>query len=758
MMRKSRKVISLLLSLIMVMTTFVVALPYISFEAKAATIADTGITQEHVVDNYQTYYDSYELAYLNGYGEATNLVIPGLSDANDYVVQGMAYYEEKGWAMITAYHGNKDNPGPSYVFAIDVATGDLAAIFSFLNVPDANGNRTVNTDHGGGIAISDNNFYYACGDLDQKVAYAPLSEFDLAEGETYKVIELRDEVVLYELGSAYTAYVCFDEGILWAGNFYGEGLQIGSTSVLMNDYRVNAHADYRQLVLGYKLKGNSSDEEWANFKGATGEDCQGNPSYVIALEDSTENVQYAIVDNGKLYLSRSWGIGEPEGTIADWVGDVILSLPSWSTLSVYDIDITVPGTTAITLPVDSAGNTIDTKAYAVSNGRHFDFMPMSEGLCVIDDYLYVVFESATKKYRKDGVAVLGTCQYPIDVAWKIDMYGLMGEERPNDEEVTAYQRVNSLSEISDTDEYMIVYESERKTEGTQKNILYALDPFGGYNGDKLPKTNNGTNDSTLDSMGMVGHEITNYHIYTTAEGKEYLYLEEPEKDDATNLRWNIMGTDTGSLRLHNVDLYCSSNAYLYFDSRLMYMSTNDNANLDNIKLAESSNTGYFNLYNKTGSSSYGYYLWCNDGSQESYMNVYDNYYANGNESTDKYTGLKEIPGTFHSDGKKFASGENSGNQLATQAGNAYMNFKIYKRMTINPNELGGTGLETNLKAELQSDGTYTINMGTYATGSSHKYLGESGYPTDFVFVLDASGSMTNNSDYITYSSDRKSVV
>ena len=57
-MKTSKRVVSLVLSVIMIMTTFVVALPYISFEAKAATIADTGITQEHVVNNYQTYYDS----------------------------------------------------------------------------------------------------------------------------------------------------------------------------------------------------------------------------------------------------------------------------------------------------------------------------------------------------------------------------------------------------------------------------------------------------------------------------------------------------------------------------------------------------------------------------------------------------------------------------------------------------------------------------------------------------------------------------
>ena len=208
----------------------------------------------------------------------------------------------------------------------------------------------------------------------------------------------------------------------------------------------------------------------------------------------------------------------------------------------------------------------------------------------------------------------------------------------------------------------------------------------------------------------------------------------------------------------------------------MYMSTEANTNLNNIVLMNKvldgvTYPGEFWIYNSANSS----YLWCNDGSDESIMTAYNDYYQIG-DTTHKYYGQTEIPGTFHADAFKTASGDASGNQssfgsstyrMTTYSGEAtnsraasasadpyeLATFSIYKRITTDPNAMGGTGLETDLKAELQPDGTYTINLGTYATSEAHKYLGESGYPTDFMFVLDASGSMTNNNDYVTYQSE-----
>ena len=288
-------------------------------------------------------------------------------------------------------------------------------------------------------------------------------------------------------------------------------------------------------------------------------------------------------------------------------------------------------------------------------------MPMAEGLCVIDDYIYMTFESATYKYYEDA-GIMGNCDVPVDVVWKIDQYGLLGHERPDAKPATAYEKVKDVSEISSTDEYIVVYESEMKAEGNQNNILYALNSYGGYQGGRIPKTDSGTVVSTMDSMGMIGHQITDYHTYMNTDGEEFLILGDAASNDVPNIRWNLIGAGTGAMRFHSVDLYNAEYSYLYFDQRLMYMSTENNTNLNDIVLVNKTVDGItypgeFFIYNSANSS----YLWCNDGSDESIMTAYNDYYQIG-DTTHKYYGQTEIPGTFHADAFKTASGDASGYQ------------------------------------------------------------------------------------------------
>ena len=205
-MKTSKRVISLVLTAIMVMTSFVVAVPTFLVKADAATTID-GVTQERVVSNYETTYDNYAAQYLNGASAPTNIVIPGLNAAQDYVIQGMTYYPERDWMLVTAYHN--DGSASSKVFALDAATGEFVAMFSFKNI-----DGSTNMDHGGGIAVSEHNIYYSCGDKDRKIAYAPISALANAPLGQHTQIQLVAEADFVEVGSisydsktAYTAYV-----------------------------------------------------------------------------------------------------------------------------------------------------------------------------------------------------------------------------------------------------------------------------------------------------------------------------------------------------------------------------------------------------------------------------------------------------------------------------------------------------------------------------------------------------------------------
>lgn len=891
-MKKSRRVISIILCLVMTLTTFcgVGVLPSIKADAANTTLTDGtySFTQERVVTDYATAYPTYETTYLNSTSSATELVLPGLNSTDNYIPQGMTYYAAKNWVLISAYSNGSD---PTAIFALDADSGEF--VNAFLIKKESG---VYSTSHGGGLTVSENNLYFAdssaaeTNDSVSNIAYIPLSQLDVEES-TVCDVQFKGSIDLGgELGGAATSYCCFDEGILWVGNFYRSS----------TDYDQKANSTYPSLILGYKLSGNSSDEEWANLAktksnlikvtsvgnqtttvngstmsyeykstgdfldvfgnvslptdsgseayvttgasvtltegtqytieydtntrdtdiylmGSTAghcntknfisstpdedgyyhckmtfvagvnpgadsswpatlngdeteettvdysgsyslridqdnvtaahdyaiknlristngvqsevKDCATVPSYCIATKDF-HSIQYATVDNGRFYLSSSWG------------------RTNESTLIISEIDLSIAGSTDISI------NGAPRKCYIISDNddtKSFKNLNMSEALCIVDDYLYMTFEGAANKY-KNGTDNLGTskCNRPVDVVWKIDQYALIGEDRPTSKDLSCYERVYDLNDINAQDEYLIVYESDTVDSETGNKNIYALTSFGGYNGEKLPKSTqaNGKNDNTLDSMGVIPQTITQYH-----RDADYLYLENPSVDDGLQNRWKINGAGTEALQIKNRDIYYNKYNSLYFGSRLIYMTTDDHTNLSKIKLAQSGDVsnGDFNFYYLAADNTKKYYLWCNDGSNESYMDIYNTYYSQGDKYVDKYTGLSEIPGTFHGDGQLLAAVGSSGNQTGSAVDSELMNFHIYRRVTSAVEKTGGSGLYNTLGATLQADGTYTVNMQSYATGSTHQYFEDKTLPTDFLFLFDASASMEKNSDSKVFS-------
>ena len=381
---KGKKVLSFALAAIMLVTTFNIALPMLKLDASAAGTID-GVSQTAVVTDTSVY-NTYASNYLGGASYSTGIVIPGLDPAQDYVIQGMTYYPKRDWMLVTAYHnvGENETTQSSKVFALDASTGEFVAMFSFLNV-----DGSVNTDHGGGIAVSEHNIYYSCGDKDRKIAYAPLSALENAPLNAHTQIQLVAEKDFVEIGSissdsktAYSAYVCYDEGILWMGNFYDMGAKLLGATIAAADYNAPSNNQYNSMVFGYELSGSTSQEEWANLTGAKGTDCQGNPSYAIGLSNNLKDVQYAVVDNGKLYLSRSYGSGAGNS--------ISFGFGESSFLTIADIDLSVPGTKSVTISTKSTGSLDKTvNAYDISDYKDYAMMPMSEGLCVIDDNIFI---------------------------------------------------------------------------------------------------------------------------------------------------------------------------------------------------------------------------------------------------------------------------------------------------------------------------------------------------------------------------------
>ena len=679
---------------------------------------------------------------LDGSNGTPDLCVPGLSSTDNMIPQGMTYYKAKNWVLISSYKNGGGSP--SVIYALSLETGRFVAQFNLYN-----NNKSACTAHVGGIAASNFNLYIA--DKNNSISYVPLSELNVAEG-TLKDIYIQGTVDLAELSSANTSFCSLDNGILWTGNFYHTA----------DGYNTPANSVYNSMMFGYALQGANSQTEWNAFatgsitgdaSASTNADCAGYPTYTLAIPNTITKIQCALVAKGRVYMGTSYG----RRNACD--------------LYIADIDLTKDGNTTVTI----AGHQTD--AYLLSDYRSFNnHLYMNEGMFMLNNEIYILTESAAYKYY--GETATNKCTYPTDVIWKLDPYALMGEVAPDDEGVTSYySKVYDWDEIGVDDEYIIVFKSSAVENGN--NVLYAIDANGGYAGNPLPKYTvraNAGQGATGDSMGMIGKKLSNY---TFTNGDKKLVLNNPDDDDVESMRWSIEKVDdkTNAVRITSKDSYFANAPFLYYGSRLVYMTLGGNEQFANVYLAPTgSSDGSFQLYYK---GSKEYYMFCNDGTISDGLDSYSRYYAendvkerDADKSTTRnedhtgtvYYGQTEQAGTFHMDGTysrscDYHSGnkigyhpnkESSSNKvLGTAVGSSYTYFYIYRRIIQTEGSQGKSNLFTGKKAYAAADGTYTIDLQAYATGATQSAISDKGVPLDVVLVVDRSASMTSE-DCLNY--------
>ena len=278
-----------------------------------------------------------------------------------------------------------------------------------------------------------------------------------------------------------------------------------------------------------------------------------------------------------------------------------------------------------------------------------------------------------------------------------------------------------MSEINNVDEYIVLYKSAIKDPVTQNNVLYLLDSNGGYGDTKLPKKASAsgiTAANTGDTRGIVGYKISDYSVNGTK------LILNAEDDANKSLHWQFESGASTSLKLKNRELYFANNPYLYVGDSLFAMTTTASSTM---KIKDWGN-GSFTLYG----NGENYSIWCNDGSVPASVSAYTNFYSNHSQSgfAPNYHNLEEIPGTFHV--------TNSG-QPALPTGEQ-QGMLIYKRVSDPYASSYETQVYTDLKANLTADGTYDIVLETYATNNL-QYQRTQERPTDFIFVLDTSGTL-----------------
>ena len=181
-MKTSKRIISFVLCVLMVASCFFCTGKLPELEAKAASVGGFSQTtigsNTHPLEQREARYREYQKRFFGG--EETNwptdFVIPGLSSGENYTPQGMTYWKAKEWILISAYDASGQGRN-SVIYALDVVSTNLVAVFKMQNA-----DGSTNLSHGGGIAASEYNFYYA--DSGSKISYVPLSEMDVAPNTT----------------------------------------------------------------------------------------------------------------------------------------------------------------------------------------------------------------------------------------------------------------------------------------------------------------------------------------------------------------------------------------------------------------------------------------------------------------------------------------------------------------------------------------------------------------------------------------------
>lgn len=692
-----RKCITMLLALVMVVSLFAGVVP------TSAAAAGSNYTQVPVVTDDTNAdgtaaSDAYKKAYPDYMANAApDVVLPGLTDGENLVPQGIAYWAEKNWLLVSYYVDKYDsaNAGAAVIAALDLNTNQTVGVYKFTKA-----DGSAFTAHMGGIAVGTYNLYYTDGH--HGIGYIPLTELT-AETKTIS-ISVGESVSIASINNgAETSYLSMSNGLLWTGNFYNK------------DYS-KVPGKYLSMMYGYEISGTDSASEFASLKAIAEK-----PTYVVAAPDSVDQIQGVAYRNGQIILSRSYG------------------RKNASALTIYSCTL-------------DKSSTVDNPTVLSDKIKEVKSLPMSEGITLAGtNMLYNLFESGAAYYRegKDGK---GKGSNPTDQVWKVDVRKLLNE-RAVDPVVTTdevwYERVTTLADLTDvTGQYLITYNTKDGAVPTQ----YAMQAAGlNAAGQRGSTTKDNPSQSDGDSMYMKSAEQSNY-VIKTVDGTERYYFENVP-DSAL---WHFELDPEDSNRVVTVvsnDLTYSGNPCFYFGSRLMYMQQFGKYERQNYQRISVTDSGLFQFYYQNLSNGSSYYLWCNDGQ---YNTQYDAFYAYGNQKS-QHVGDKEENGTFHCDAKHSQKDSESGNKSTASlsspnAGAAvedqYSYFTIYKRYEKHTTQTGKSGTNLDKTAKLQDNGTYNIDMSVFTTGTtttSDSTASEMTYAdTDYVLVLDMSKSMRDD--------------
>ena len=299
-----------------------------------------------------------------------SITVPGLNQS--IVPQGMDYWKEMGWMLISGYASdeNKNGGKGSALFAVDMESGRFVGEYFLKNM-----DGTYHTSHAGGVAVTKKNVFISNGSTLYRI---PLTELLKQSGDATIVEEISVPVS--------ASFANCSGGILWVGDFqYGDSYPTAEFRHMKN----RQGGTYFAWTVGYILDGTTENELKAS---AMVKDSFATPDYVLSHTERIQGMSY-LPEIGQIALSQSYGRTNTSTIMfyEDPMGDT----PHATTML-----------NGVSVPVWFLDKKLDNKQLLA--------LPMSEGIANIDGKLYVLFESGAEKYR------LGGGKHPTDKVYVVD--------------------------------------------------------------------------------------------------------------------------------------------------------------------------------------------------------------------------------------------------------------------------------------------------------------------------------------------------
>ncbi|MBE7083526.1 MAG: hypothetical protein E7373_02845 [Clostridiales bacterium] len=272
-------------------------------------------------------------------------VIPGLDDG--HVPQGLDFDKENELFIFSGYMADH-TASPVYV------TNKEGTLLKKVTLYNLDGSDY--TGHGGGIAVNGDYMYLAGGESNCVFVYSYLELLSAKDGDKLSCL---GSISTQKSETDYisNAFVTIYDGKLITGEFYRE-----ESYPTLDSHKITTKAgDYNQAIAVEFLL-----DETAPFG------INPTPVKAYSMPDQVQGLNF---NNGKVYLSTSWGL-------------------SFSHILEYDLnklsledEIEVLGTTLPLYAMDSASLLND-----------FKIPPMSEEVVFIQGKLFTSCESASSKY------------------------------------------------------------------------------------------------------------------------------------------------------------------------------------------------------------------------------------------------------------------------------------------------------------------------------------------------------------------------